>query len=137
MKYYPRLNVYKASNVIFYPENITAYSYAWWRFVTVIKGKVIFNNYRYSVSTAGHQRKVKQLLDKLGIKVDLFIQSQLSLTDNPQRIAAGIQVDIDTLRIERNKPRKRQATKDDLGCRIAYLIGVRNQWEQLNKTESL
>lgn len=71
MRYYPRFKIYKASNVTFNPETIQAYSYGWWRFVDIVEGKVIFNNYRYSVSTCKHQSKVRALLNDLKIKIDI------------------------------------------------------------------
>lgn len=71
MKYYKRLGVYKASNVTFHPDTISAYSYGWWKFVGVVDGKVVFNNHRYSNSTSKHQLKVKRLLRELGIKIDI------------------------------------------------------------------
>ena len=80
MKHFKRLNVYKASNVEFIPETCRAYSYDWWRFVDKVDGLVIFNNHRYSPSTGGHQRKVRQLLDRLGIEIDLFVDTRSSLS---------------------------------------------------------
>lgn len=71
MKYFKRAGIYKASNVTFDPSTITAYSYNWWKFVGLVEGKVIFNNYSYSVSTSKHQSKVRQLLATLGVKIDL------------------------------------------------------------------
>jgi len=76
MKHFKRLNVYKASNVEFIPETCRAYSYDWWRFVDKVDGLVIFNNHRYSPSTGQHQRKVRQLLDRLGIEIDLFVDTR-------------------------------------------------------------
>ncbi len=75
MKYMKRAGIYQASNynVTFNPKTLEAYSYRWWKFVARIEGKVIFNNYRYSVSTGKHQRKVRSLLEELGVKVDLFL----------------------------------------------------------------
>lgn len=71
MRYYTRLQVYKAPNVIFNPKTIEAYSYRWWKFVSEIEGKVVFNDYRYSVTTSIHQSKVRRILQELGIKVDI------------------------------------------------------------------
>lgn len=71
MKYFSRSNMYKASNVTFSPETISAYSYGWWKFVGIVEGKVIFNNHRYSNSTSGHQQKTRSLLKELGIKIDI------------------------------------------------------------------
>lgn len=81
MKHMKRENFYKASNVTFNPTTIEAYSYRWWRFVKVIDGLVVFNNYRYSNSTAKHQYKVCRLMEQLGIKIDLHVQVRESLID--------------------------------------------------------
>ena len=70
MKYMKRTNLYKASNVAFNPETLSAYSYSWWKFVSVIDGYVVFNNYVYSNTTARHQAKVRKLLNNLSIKID-------------------------------------------------------------------
>lgn len=66
-----RAQVYKGNNVIFYPETLEAFSYGWWKFVGTVEGKVIFNNYRYSMSTSRHQSKVRALLKELNIKIDI------------------------------------------------------------------
>lgn len=71
MKFFKRLKLYKAVNVTFNPETMDAYSYQWWRFVGVVEGKLIFNDFRYSVTTARHQRKVRSLMKSLGIKPDI------------------------------------------------------------------
>lgn len=70
MKQLKKSGIYKAANVTFNPETNEAYSYAWWRFVGVVNGRVIFNNYRYSVTTAKHQSKVRSLMAQLGIEID-------------------------------------------------------------------
>lgn len=79
MRFYKTQNAYKASNCVLNVANLTAYSYGWWRFVDKVKGKVIFNNYSYSPSTCAHQRKVKQSLSELGIKIDLYIDAPKGL----------------------------------------------------------
>lgn len=71
MKLMKRSNIYKASNVEFDPKTKIATSYLWWTFVAEIDGLLVFNNYRYSVSTSKHQRKVRTLLESLGLKIDL------------------------------------------------------------------
>lgn len=81
MKYFTRLKVYKANNVVFDPETLRAYSYNWWRFVDKIKGKVVFNNYTYSSSTSKHQSKVRSVLRELNIKVDYWIDAPKGLQD--------------------------------------------------------
>lgn len=80
MKLMKRTKIYKASNVTFNPETKQAYSYGWWRFVDVIEGKVVFNSYRYSNTTAWHQYKVRCLMEELGIKIDLEVSTSSSLS---------------------------------------------------------
>lgn len=75
MRYYPKLRKYKASNVEFNTVTQTATSYGWWLFVSRINGKLVFNNYMYSNTTDRHQSKVRSLLRKLGISVDLTIEA--------------------------------------------------------------
>jgi hypothetical protein len=71
-------NTYKQTNASLTVSDdmrsVQAYSYGWWRFVdTDAAGNVVFNSYRYSVSTGGHQRDVESILDRLGIRVDLWL----------------------------------------------------------------
>lgn len=82
MKYFKRAGIYKASNVSFDPKLIEARSYDWWVFVKVIKGKVVFNSFRYSNTTSRHQSKVRSLMRELGIKVDLEVSTRLSLNSH-------------------------------------------------------
>jgi hypothetical protein len=74
MKHYKKTNLYKASNVTFDPIKMEATSYNWWLFVKRIKGKTVFNSYRYSVSTSKHQSKVRSLMSQLGIRIDRYVQ---------------------------------------------------------------
>lgn len=71
MKFMKRSQVYKASNVQFDPKKIEAFSYGWWKFVGLIDGRVVFNNYNYSNSTIKHQYKTRKLMNDLGIKIDI------------------------------------------------------------------
>jgi hypothetical protein len=84
MKYMKRAGIYQASNynVTFNPKTFEAYSYKWWRFVALVEGKVIFNNYRYSNSTSKHQSKVRGLLNDLGIKIDIEMPLPKGISDN-------------------------------------------------------
>lgn len=77
-----RNKIFKGYNnkCTFDPVTMQAYSYKHWRFVDVIKGKVVFNNYGYSNTTSGHQWAVKSLLNSLGIKIDLEIEMHSSLS---------------------------------------------------------
>ena len=73
MKLMKRSNIYQSSNYncTFDPNKVEAFSYKWWKFVGVVEGKVIFNDYRYSKSTSKHQSKVRRLLQDLGIHIDI------------------------------------------------------------------
>lgn len=73
LKFMKRAGIYQGSNynVTFDPKTKHAISYKWWTFVAMIEGKLVFNNYRYSVSTSKHQNKIRSLLQELGIKIDL------------------------------------------------------------------
>lgn len=71
MKLMKRTQIYKATNLTFNPNTVEAHSYSWWRFVAVIEGQVVFNNFRYSPTTARHQYKVRSLMNELGIKIDI------------------------------------------------------------------
>ena len=67
----PRLEIFKykrRSEVTFNPETLEAESYGHWRFVWESKGKIIFNNYRYSKTTTDHQSMVETLLSQLNLK---------------------------------------------------------------------
>lgn len=82
MKYMKKSGIYKASNVQFNPKTKEAYSYGWWKFAQVIEGKLIFNSYNYSNTTNRHQAKVKDLLNRLNIKVDMFVSFKDGLTNS-------------------------------------------------------
>lgn len=123
MKFYPRLNMYKAANVTFNPDTLEAYSYRWWRFVEVVNGKVVFNNYRYSVSTARHQSKVRSLLSQLGITIDVTIECPEGL-QSAYAIESAIslyQARIDTLTAEMNKLSTRKAKNAERATDIKAL----------------
>lgn len=94
MKFMKRSKIYQASNynVTFSPEKMEAFSYRWWKFVGVVEGKVIFNNYRYSNSTSKHQSKVRRVLEQLGIKIDLMLPIPGGLPGSYRRSYAGYTV---------------------------------------------
>jgi len=79
MKFSKKRNQYEASNVTFDAEKLEAFSYKWWKFVTIDNGLVVFNNYNYSPSTLKHQSKVRKLMNDLGIKIDMVVYTRLSL----------------------------------------------------------
>lgn len=73
LTYKKKTNMYTNStgSLTFNPATKEAFSYKWWKFVAVVEGKVIFNNYPYSMSTSRHQRTIQNLLSQLNIKIDL------------------------------------------------------------------
>lgn len=79
-----RAKIYQCSNYncTFDPAKVEAHSYRWWRFAAVIEGLVVFNNYRYSVTTAKHQSKVRSLMNDLGIKIDLELPLSRGIRHN-------------------------------------------------------
>lgn len=79
MIYRPRLKVYKNYNGSnwFNPETMTAISYGWWVYLKEINGKLVFNDYRYSVTTSKHQAQLRNLIGK----VDHVIHAPYGLQD--------------------------------------------------------
>ena len=123
MKFIKKRNQYEASNVSFDPENISAFSYNWWEFVSVINGKVVFNNYTYSNSTAKHQIKVRRLLETLNIKIDIVIESTKSLSSYEWQDDALKMLDnkIKLLNDALNNPRRKKALDEKRKEEIVYL----------------
>ena len=64
MKYFSRLNVYKNStgSNMYDPTKQEAFSYRHWRYLQVIEGQLVFNDYSYSNSTSKHQSDLRSLL---------------------------------------------------------------------------
>lgn len=79
LKHFPKLNLYKNSTgtVKFNSQTLIATSYDHWTFVKPSgkKNTVIFNTYRYSVTTSSHQRVVRRLLEELNINIEFVDQS--------------------------------------------------------------
>lgn len=75
MKFYKRLDLYKASNVTFNPVTKEAFSFQWWKFTKVIDNKLVFNSYSYSSSTCKHQYKVRDVLRHLNLTVSCNIEA--------------------------------------------------------------
>lgn len=110
MKYLKTKNTYKASNLEFRADDCSAWSYDWWQFVKQLdNGTVVFNNYPYSTSTRAHQRKVRQLMDNLGIHIDVIVRAPCGLqnSDWKGQAKASIEREINTLRDKINAPRSR------------------------------
>lgn len=115
MKYFKRAGIYKASNVTFNPETMEAHSYGHWQFVTKIGDQVFFNNYPYSITTQGHQRKVRSLLRDLGITIDFEVETGASLSNHDwmNNSLAYAKDRIDSLERQEKKGRKGSWANDN------------------------
>jgi hypothetical protein len=97
MKFSNKRQQFEASNVTFSPSKVEAYSYGWWKFLTVINGKTIFNNAHYSPTTNRHQAKVRQLAKSHGVSLDLVLRfTNANLTD----ANFAFKMEIDSAKIE-------------------------------------
>ena len=81
LKFYKKKGIYQNStgSLTFNPIKMEAHSYSWWLFVAKIKRKIVFNNYRYSMSTTKQQMKIQNLLNQLDIKIDYYIEARRGL----------------------------------------------------------
>lgn len=120
MKYFVTQKIWKASNVTFATQPIKATSYDWWTFVREINGRVVFNGFRYSVTTAGHQAKVRRLMTQLNIRVDFEVETCKSLDTDWVKDAIELQeLRIDDLKAAINKPRSQAAKNVERRAQIA------------------
>jgi hypothetical protein len=83
LKFKKKIGIYSSStgNCTFNPMTIEAHSYRWWKFVSKIEGKLVFNDYRYSNTTSKHQWQVRKLLNELGLKIDISIPLPQGIED--------------------------------------------------------
>lgn len=80
MKLLTSKNTYAASNcdLEVSPDckRVFAHSYSWWTFVaTDSVGNIYFNDSTYSISTSKHQNNIRNILDRLSIRVNLRIRN--------------------------------------------------------------
>jgi len=131
LKYFKKLGVFKASNVLFNPNTMTATSYNWWEFVKKINGKVVFNIYRYSNTTSKHQSKVKSLLKQLNIKIDI----EAACPDGLQNLDSGVRYYeriINDLKNDMNNPRSYKEKNRERKKQIKFF---QNQIEVLKELQ--
>ena len=112
MKYFNKLDLYKASNVVFNPVLIQAHSYGWWCFVLKIDNRVIFNDYNYSNTTLRHQSKVRLLMKQLGVDIDIVISCPGGLGNLVSAITY-YKHQIDCLNDQISKPRSQKAKNEE------------------------
>lgn len=130
MKYYPRLGLYKASNLMLDPAAVEAWSYGWWQFlVRLPDGTVVWNGHSYSPSTRKQQGKAAAVLGQLGIRVDIVVDFRpgLQVYSILPRLIEHYEGMIDKTRAAAAKPRIRQTTKDRLASEISALEETRWQ----------
>lgn len=123
MKFSKKRNQYESSNVTFNVDKMDARSYNWWQFVAKINGKVVFNDHRYSNSTAKHLYKVKKLLKDLGVEIDLVVNTRLGLQDSnwsQDTIKCLISEKVDIKLILENNRRKKSLDAE----RMARMIEI-------------
>lgn len=144
MKLLVTKNQYKSSNCeLNISENmqeISAYSYDWWKFVATDKvGNIIFNDSTYSVSTSGHQGDVNNKLRELGLKPHLRLHRVI---DNLGNLKIAINTEIKEIKKEitelnrlinkkgthRVKNSERKQTIAELEFQIKDLINFRDNY---------
>lgn len=109
-------HVYKGRNVMLDVLEVKATSYNWWQFVKRVKGIVVFNSHRYSVTTARHQSEVLSMLrSRSHIKPDLFVDTRVSLSGAWLNSALENKyVDLYTNEMKMKRKGIRKETKDAL-----------------------
>lgn len=97
-------------NCTFDPATMEGRSYQWWSMVRRIGQLNVFNSYRYSVTTAKHQRETRRLIESLGIQIHADIEAPGGLQDLDSAIRLYEQR-VNTLNEEIRTPRS-QAKKN-------------------------
>lgn len=131
--YKAKANKLEASNNYLDLNMLEAYSYNWWVYVKNINGLMVFNNYPYSNTTRKHQSKMRSLLARLGIRVDLYIKTKSSLSNfSIEDVKQALLAEILSVESELAKcKRKVSAKRTELENQI-YLLK-----DDLNSIESL
>jgi hypothetical protein len=119
MRYLKTKNQYKASNFMFDCNTKESWSYDWWCFSRIYKGRLIFNHTRYSQSTCRHQSKALSLL---GYNVDFTLHNTTSnltdvedaLRDEIKNTKFEIRNIIKAIRNPRSQPRKNKERKGEI-----------------------
>lgn len=113
----------------FNPVSMEAYSYNWWLFVRQINGKIVFNDYNYSVTTRSHQNAVRAILRDLGIKIDLEVKMRRSLINFDTDALSNMYHELFYLEIaqarKNAKDRSKEIAKIKRNIAIAYKLGAR------------
>jgi hypothetical protein len=121
MKWFSRLGVYKLSNVIFRPSDMSAYSYKWWQFMGYApSGALIFSDFSFSTSTSKHQRDVRRLVqNRMGRQIDFFLEMPNGVNDPRAAIDHYERMIRDTTAAI-NKPKTHKAKNAQRYTKIAH-----------------
>lgn len=107
-KFRQRLDLYQdGKNNEFNLKSFKATSYNHWLYCTKIKGKVVFNDYNYSVTTNAHQRNLKDLFKELGIKIDLMVSMRDNLHHFDTQVLKNVYTEMFQIEIDGLTARKR------------------------------
>jgi hypothetical protein len=132
MKYYKTQRLFKAANVKFSRDELSAWSYGWWKFVSNFGGTLVFNNHAYSVTTRKHQAKVRALMAEYSIAPDLVIETSYSLDnlhslEDAEKQALTRAADL----IEETKKKGTRASRN--AERLAAAVKLRENAEAIGK----
>lgn len=107
VKHKKRKNTLESSNFEFHLDTNEAFSYGWWKFSTIYKGKLIINYSSYSPSTYKHQVKACKILNKLDVHPSIVLKhTRKSLADIDEALlneVNNIQERIEDLQLKINK----------------------------------
>lgn len=121
MPFQSRNQVFKTAKNSFDPLEFQAHSYGHWCYVKKIKGKVVFNAYRYSVTTSGHQSEMRALLRELGIKIDLEVNMHNSLSHFKECALEPMYRAMFELEVALKRPNSKPATNKERRASVAGL----------------
>lgn len=121
-----------ASNNYFDVHESKAVSYGWWTYFSKVEGINVFNKHAYSPSTRRHQSRMRDLLRKLGIRIDVEVDTRNSLDGlNMENVYQLLWNEVVALQQELAECKKPKSAKKD---NILFKIeDVRSQIEYLRK----
>ncbi len=131
-RFHSKTGVYKNSSGTFQfnPATAECLSYEWYAISRQFKGKLIFNNYRYSNTTNKHIIKCRQLLEDHGFKPWLVVEDCNGLKDITQLIT-DYEGQIKRLLFYINSPRLRKTTKENM------VISINQKYEIIKKLKTI
>jgi hypothetical protein len=128
MRYYKRLKQFKSKRCKFDLNEMSAYSYNWWKFVECRNGRVYFNDATYSMQTGVQQYIIKNLLNCLGIKYTIKYY-KLGLNNLIEEINR-IKSEIYSIQLKIDNPKSHKKTNEK---RIKWIKHLKNQIKDVKK----